>query len=113
MKHFSFHYTDETEKLFLKRNSDYLQTSWSARKLQQSLYTAFLFYVHCKTSSESWYLPNFHSLAEIISVVYDSQKEGRKKKKKEKGMKIQEVCFLRYDEHPRHFYRRVSGPGRM
>ena len=41
------------------------------------------------------------------------KKEERKKKKKEKGMKIQEVCFLRYDEHPRHFYRRVSGPGRM
>ena len=34
---------------------------------------------------KSAYIPNFHSLAEIISIVYDSQKERRKKKQKNKG----------------------------
>ena len=72
-----FHFTDtgETEKIFLRGNNNYLQTSWSAGKLQKYLYS--FFYVYCNTSSKSGCLLNFHSLAEIISI-YDSQKEERK-----------------------------------
>ena len=39
-----FHFTDtgETEKIFLRGNNNYLQTSWSAEKLQKYLYSFFM-----------------------------------------------------------------------
>ena len=42
-----FHFTDtgETEKIFLRGNINYLQTSWSTGKLQKCLYSFFMYTV--------------------------------------------------------------------
>ena len=42
---FHFTDTDETEKVFLRGNNNYLQISWSVGKLQKYLYSFFMYTV--------------------------------------------------------------------
>lgn len=89
-----FHFTDrgETQKIFLRRNNDYLQTSCSARKLQQSLYSFSMYtvkpLVKADISRIFTHLLKWFPLSTIL------KKKGERKKKRKKWMKIQGVCFL-------------------
>ena len=88
-----FHFTDkgETEKIFLRGNNTYLQTSWSAGKLQKYLYSFFKYtvtpLVKAYISRISTHLLKSFPLSTIL-------KKRKERKHRGKGMKIQEVCFF-------------------
>ena len=83
---FQFTDTGETEKIFLRGNNDLVLNQLVSGKIATIF--SFLFYVHCNTSYKNGYLPNFLSLAEIISIVYRFSKKSEERKHKRKGMKI-------------------------
>ena len=82
-----FHFTDtgETEKIFLRGNNNYLQTSWLAGKLQIYLYSFFMYtvtpLVKADISRISTLLLKSFPLSTIL-------KKRKARKHKGKGMKI-------------------------
>ena len=87
-----FHFTDtgETEKIFLRGNNNYLQTSWSAGKLQKYLYSFFMYTVTPLVKADvSWISTHL-----LKSFPYTILKKRKESKHKGKGMKIQQVCFF-------------------
>ena len=56
------------KKIFLRRNSDYLQTSWSAGKLKQYLYSFVMYSVKPLVKADIFRIPNFHLLSWNIAL---------------------------------------------
>ena len=109
-----FHFTDtgETEKIFLRGNNNYLQTSWSAGKLQKYLYSFFMYTVTPLVKADvSWISTHL-----LKSFPYTILKKRKESKHKGKGMKIQQVCsFNQYIVYVKycfnHSLRRLNSSG--
>ena len=82
-----FHFTDtgETEKIFFRGNNNYLQTNWSAGKMQEYLYSFFMYTVTPLVKADITRISTHVLKSFPLSTILKKRKE---RKHKGKGMKI-------------------------